>query len=372
MRALGRWGEVKLRAPLMNRILLFLLLPLLASAGEVRRYLYVASPGIRDYLEHGGHGVLVFDVDDDYKFVRRIPSAGLGANGAPMNVKGVCASAALGRLYVSTLKTLLCFDLTTDKLLWEKPYEGGCDRMAITPDGKTIYLPSLEGPHWHVVNAETGDVQRVIKPDSGAHNTVASRDGREVYLAGLRSPLLTIVNTADGTTRTCGPFTAPIRPFTVNKDATRCYVCLNELLGFETGDLKSGKKLHRVEVAGFHKGPIKRHGCPSHGAGLTPDGKELWLCDAANQSLHLFDVTKEPPVQLETVKLRDEPGWVTFTLDGKHALPSTGEVIDVKSRKIVSQLTDEEKRAVMSEKMVEVHFKDGKVVATGDQFGVGR
>jgi hypothetical protein len=27
---------------------------------------------------------------------------------------------------------------------------------------------------------------------------------------------------------------------------------------------------------------------------------------------------------------------------------------------------------VMSEKVVEVHFKDGKVVTTGDQFGLGR
>ncbi len=342
------------------------------AADDISRLLYIACPGVRDYLEHGGHGVLVFDIDQDFKCVRRIPSAGLAPNGAPMNVKGVCASPALGRLYVSTLKTLLCFDLTTDKMLWEKPYDGGCDRMAITPDGKTIYLPSLEAAHWHVVDAATGDVKSVIRPDSGAHNTVASRDGREVYLAGLRSPLLTIVDTATLSTRTCGPFTAPIRPFTVNKDSTRCYVCLNELLGFEAGDLKSGRRLSRTEVAGFKQGPVKRHGCPSHGAGLTPDGRELWLCDAANQSLHLFDVTKEPPVQRETVKLRDEPGWITFTLDGKHALPSTGEVIDVKTREIVHQLTDEEKRAVMSEKMVEIHFRGGKPVAAGDQFGVGR
>jgi hypothetical protein len=27
---------------------------------------------------------------------------------------------------------------------------------------------------------------------------------------------------------------------------------------------------------------------------------------------------------------------------------------------------------VMSEKMVEIHFKDGKPVTAGDQFGVGR
>ena len=28
-----------------------------------RRLLYVAEPGIRNYLEYGGHGLLVFDID---------------------------------------------------------------------------------------------------------------------------------------------------------------------------------------------------------------------------------------------------------------------------------------------------------------------
>jgi hypothetical protein len=54
----------------------------------------VATPGIRNYLEYGGHGLLVFDVDDGHRFLRRIPTAGLDGRGRPDNVKGVCASAA--------------------------------------------------------------------------------------------------------------------------------------------------------------------------------------------------------------------------------------------------------------------------------------
>src|SRR5689334_8556828 len=41
------------------------------------RFLYVAVPGIRNYLEFGGHGVLVFDIEHGHKFVRRIPAKGL-------------------------------------------------------------------------------------------------------------------------------------------------------------------------------------------------------------------------------------------------------------------------------------------------------
>jgi DNA-binding beta-propeller fold protein YncE len=338
-----------------------------------QRLLYVASPGVRDDLQYGGHGVLVFDIDNGHKFVKRITAAGLNRAGKPMNVKGVCASARTGRLYVSTLQTLECFDLNTDKMLWEKTYEGGCDRMSIGPDGSFIYLPSLEGPHWHVIDAGSGEVIGKVVPNSGAHNTVVGLDGKRAYLAGLKSPLLTVADTGKHEAlKTVGPFSAPVRPFTVNGRQTLVFVCVNSLLGFEIGDINSGKMLHRVEVAGFKEGPVKRHGCPSHGIALTPDEKEIWVTDASNKRLHVFDATVMPPRQMQSIELRDEPGWITFSLDGTLAYPSTGEVIDAKTRKIVATLTDEQGRAVQSEKLLEIDFGDGKPVRNGDQFGLGR
>ena len=346
-----------------------------AADSKPRRLLYVAAPGVRDYLEYGGHGVLVFDIDRGHAFVRRIPTGGVNREtGKPMNVKGVCASAATGRLYVSTIKSLMCLDLATDKLLWEKTYDGGCDRMSITPDGKFIYLPSLEGPHWHVVDGNDGAVVAKIVPNSGAHNTVVGVDGRFAYLAGLKSPILRVADTrTHKVVREVGPFGNMVRPFTVNGAGTLCFVNVNELLGFEVGDLATGKALHRVEVQGYKKGPIKRHGCPSHGVGLTPDETELWLSDAANQSLHVFDATVMPPKQKQSIKLADEPGWVTFTIDGQYAYPSTGQVIDVKTKQIVATLKDETGAQVQSEKMMEIDLgADGKVVRVADQFGLGR
>jgi DNA-binding beta-propeller fold protein YncE len=338
-----------------------------------RRLLYVASPGIRNYLEYGGHGVLVFDIDDGHRFVRRIPTGGLDDEGRPLNVKGICANAGTGRLYVSTLRHLLCLDLTTDQLLWERAYEGGCDRMAIAPDGSVIYVPSLEGPHWHVVDAARGDVLRKIVTDSGAHNTVFGLDGRHVYLAGLKSPLLSIVDASlREVVATAGPFSAAIRPFTVDGRGRHCFVNVNGLLGFEVGDLRTGRMLHRVEVTGLQQGPTKRHGCPSHGIGLTPDERELWLTDAHNRCLHIFDSTSMPPTQTASIGLRDEPGWITFSLDGQYAYPSTGEVIDVTARRVVATLRDEEQRDVQSEKLLEIDFDGERPLRAGDQFGVGR
>ncbi len=336
------------------------------------RYLYVAEPGVRNYVEYGGHGLLAFDIDHEHRFVKRIPTGGLNDEGKPTNVKGVAAHAGTARIYISTIETLQALDLVTEELLWEREYEGGCDRMALSPDGTVIYQPSFEKDHWHVLEAETGDVLAVITPKSKAHNTVYGPDGRFCYLAGLGSPLLTVADTSSHTAvKVVGPFAHNIRPFTINGNQTRCYVCINELLGFEIGDIETGERLLRVEVQGFEKGPVKRHGCPSHGIGLTPDESEVWVVDAFNQRVHIFDNTVMPPKQLESIKVRDEPGWVTFSMDGKIAYPSTGDVIDVASRKIIAELTDEEGRPVMSEKLLEIDFKGGKPVAAGNQFGVG-
>jgi sugar lactone lactonase YvrE len=146
---------------------------------------------------------------------------------------------------------------------------------------------------------------------------------------------------------------------------------VNDLLGFEIGDLKSGKMLSRVEVQGFSKGKVARHGCPSHGIGLTPNEKEIWVCDAFNRRMHVFDATATPPKQVASIEVREEPGWITFSIDGRYAYPSTGDVIDVSTRKIIAHLTDENGTAVHSEKMLEIDFKDGKVTRAGCQFGVG-
>ncbi len=363
---------MRIPAVLASAICAILLLSVCISAspGKERHLLYVASPGIRNYVEYGGVGVLVFDMGNGHRFVKRIPT--FDHNPAE-NVKGICASAKTGRLYVSTIKRLACIDIRSEKMLWNREYEGGCDRMSITPDGSSIYLPSLEKDHWHVVNGETGDIIAKIEPKSGAHNTIVGLDGKKAYLAGLRSPLLPVVDTrTNAITRMVGPFGNSIRPFTVNRRQDLVFVNVNELLGFEIGDLRSGKMLYRVEVTGYEKAPPRRHGCPSHGVGLTPDEKEIWVCDAANERVHVFDATVMPPVQKESIKLREQPGWVTFSLDGRYAYPSTGEVIEVKSKRILTALADENGWPVHSEKMVEIVFNGQRPVRNGDQFGLGR
>lgn len=343
-----------------------------AADAPVSRLLYVVCPGIRDYPEFGGAGILVFDIDNGHKLVRRIETTASKAT-KPRNIKGVVANHLTKKLHFTTPETLFCVDLLTGKTEWNKNLPNGCDRLAQTPDGKTLFVPSFEKDTWNVVESETGKLLAEIETKSGAHNTVVGLDGSRAYLAGLRSPWLFVADTkTHRVVEKVGPFAASIRPFTVNGAQTLCYVNVNELLGFEVGDLKAGKFLHRVVVPGVQRGPVKRHGCPSHGIGLTPDEKEVWVVDAHNQQVHVFDATAMPPRYVTSVKLREQPGWVTFSLDGKYAYPSTGEVVDTATKKIVAALADENGKEVHSEKMVEIHFRDGVPVTAGDQFGVGR
>ena len=155
-------------------------------------------------------------------------------------------------------------------------------------------------------------------------------------------------------------------------EADLCFVNVNDLLGFEIGDIKTGKALHQVKVTGYEKGPVKRHGCPSHGIALTPTRKRSG-CRRRQQQVHIFDATVMPPKQIATIGVRDQPGWITFSLDGGMATSPPQRSSDTATKKIVATLSGRGPEAPSrAKKMVEVVFANGKPVNTGDQFGIGR
>src|SRR5205823_9936118 len=101
-------------------------------------------------------GVLWSVIDHGRRFVNQIETPHSTAP-HPDNMKGVCASAATGRLYFTTPKKLYCLDLVTEETVWEKSLPQGCDRMSMTPDGKVLYVPSFEKDIGNVVDAATGE-----------------------------------------------------------------------------------------------------------------------------------------------------------------------------------------------------------------------
>lgn len=370
-----------------------------------RTLLYVASPTkISNSDTRNGAGILTFDVKDGFNFVKRIPTFDHPAWEDPRftdEVKGLAVSASTGKLYMSTLKGLSAFDLVYEKLLWTKTYTlgGSVDRFALSPDGKLIYAPEL-GPArmagtdaWLVINAETGAViTRIETPKTkGNHNTIWSADGSRVFMAGVFSSYISVADPkTHKVVQTIGPFggkdlpsgtvqmDGSVRPFTINGRGTLAFVNVNGLWGFEVGDVRTGKVIHRVDLGPYTRQQLHCEGLPNHGIAMTPDEKELWLTDNINGSLRVFDATVMPPKEKTTVMMPRHadsnfawPCWVTIGLDGKYVYSSSGDVIDAASKKVVASLQDEFGHWVRSEKMVEVSWSGGKPVRASDQFGRG-
>ena len=347
--------------------LAILSLPALAGADSgLKRYLYLSTP---DASQPGGSGkgILVFDIDSGHRFVRRIEIP------FKEGLRGFCGNLKRHAVYYSTTaRRLGAFDLESEKILWERVYDVGCDRACVTTDGEKLYVPT--GFWWRgtnsgllVVKAENGDVLKRLPAGVQAHNSLMSLDGQFVYL-GTETNLWVFRTSDDSLVRHFNDVGERIVfPFTVDSRNRFAYVCLGGHVGFDVADLKTGEVPHRV-FAG--EGPIPHR---THGVALTPDETELWISDQDGKKLFIFDATQMPPKPKGDVNLTlGGHGWVTFSLDGHYAWGHTPDVIDARTRKIIATLKDENGNRVCSSKFIEVHFRDGKVVDMGDQFGLGR
>jgi hypothetical protein len=342
-----------------------------------RHYLYVTVP---DAAGGSGKGpaIYVFDIEDGHKLVKRIAVPEM------KGTRGCCASAQAGRLYISHGNTsLLCWDILTEKVVWNVSYpkeDGGADRCSVTPDGKKIYVPegwwSSKYAKLKVVDGETGKTMKTIDLGAGtAHNTIMSATGKRMYVGPIACGEIFVIDTAtDEIVNRYGGFGGKedkgkqrggrVSPYTINGAETLCFVNSHRV-GFYVGDMVQRKVLHWVEVKeakGF-----------SHGVGMTPDEKEIWLSDPNDKKLHVFDAMVMPPKYVQPVEVSAKThGWVTFDLLGRFAYPDTGDVIDAKTKKTIAEWKDEKGGRIRSSKFIEVHIKDGKVLRIGDQFGIGR
>src|SRR2546426_9860656 len=110
---------------------------IVVAEAQEQRYLYVALPGSDDANPDRAVRIVVFDIADAHRFVKRIPLWPRSRGDETEAVRGTAASARTGRLYISTTRRLAAIDLKTDRILWENSYDRhGCDRIAVSADGQ--------------------------------------------------------------------------------------------------------------------------------------------------------------------------------------------------------------------------------------------
>src|SRR6185312_2645071 len=84
------------------------------------------------------------------------------------------------------------------------------------------------------------------------------------------------------------------------------YVTRRGSLGFRVLSVPTAVWLYNVHFKGFTWNPKFGPNPPSHGLSLAPDRPELWVLDAPNHTLHVFDASQvpaQPPRHITDVRL---------------------------------------------------------------------
>jgi hypothetical protein len=344
------------------------------TLGE-KELIYAAVPG----------SIVVLDAKNNYNFIKRIVFEEKPAPLPLESIAGMAASPALNMVFVSTRGHLYAINLLTEKVVWKNAYEPGtcCERGQVTPDGLTMEVGSDLKNFHRVIDLRTGNVKGIIQTPQSMfnHNMNMSPDGKTVFDA----PNGNTMTIADmDTMKATGTitFSDHIRVFVINHDASRVYANLNNLLGFEIADVKTRKVIKRIEApAEMWKAKwadpnqhFYGHGAPMHGIAMTPDESEIWIPDAINNQVLVYDNTGEwPKLDLtKSIKTEAPNGWITMGLDGKLAYMASGDVVDVKTHKIVGLLRDEYGRHMDSEKVLDMAFDlNGHLSRTVNEFAIG-
>jgi len=344
------------------------------TLGE-KELIYAAVPG----------SIVVLDAKNNYNFVKRIVFEQQPATLPLESIAGMAASTATNMVYVSTRGHLYAIDLLSEKVVWKNAYEPGtcCERGQVTPDGLTLEVGSDLKNFHRVIDARTGQVKGIIPTPQSMfnHNMNMSPDGKTTFDAA-NGNTMTIADMATMKPTGTITFSDHVRVFVINHDATRVYANLNNLLGFEIADVKTRKIIKRIEApAEMWKAKwadpnqhFYGHGAPMHGIAMTPDESEIWIPDAINNQVLVYDNTGEwPKLDLsKSIKTEAPNGWITMGLDGKLAYMASGDVVDVKTHKIVGLLRDEYGRHMDSEKVLDLAFNlQGKMVRKVNEFAIG-
>jgi DNA-binding beta-propeller fold protein YncE len=263
-------------------------------------------------------------------------------------------------------------DLMSDQVIWDRVLHiPGVDRGNMTPDGRTLYLPTWEddpgSAYELVIDAETGTETARITLPPRSHDTIVSLDGERVFME-TKSPTASmyVADTASNEViEALGGYccSGVLGPFAINGTGTKVVNDVNGYAGFQLADVASGQVTESIPFASGYGG---------HGIAWTPDESEVWVNDGGEPAVHVFDMKATPPKEVQLVAVSNVPHWITFSIDGRFAYVAgrkgsedPTDVIDASTYQRVSALGP-------SEDLLEVDFNGGSLVAVGNQFGIGR
>jgi YVTN family beta-propeller protein len=259
---------------------------------------------------------------------------------------GVAFSADGKRAYISceSENTLWATDTKTGKLLGKAALSGHPNNIAISKDGRRVFVGILSAPGAvEVVDTASLKSIKTIPVKGGVHNAYVTRDGRYVVAGSIVGKILTVIDEQTLQPVWELPFDAGVRPmaFETGSDGstTRMFVQLSDFHGFAVVDFKTHQIVTRIKLPDEPNGGTAQGGSPSHGIGVSPDGKTLWVDSTPASAVFIYSL---PDLQvLGYVRTEQVPDWLAFTPDGKRLYVANSgsnsvSVIDTASRKQIA------------------------------------
>jgi len=262
------------------------------------------------------------------------------------------------RVYVSNESdsTLDVFDAANGRLAAKVKLSGHPNNIATTKDGGRVVVGIAEEPGaLDVIDTRALKVAKSIPVNGRLHNVYVTPDNKYVVTGSIRSKVLTVIDLATEKIAWELKLDEGVRPMALEAGpdgaVRRIFAQLSNLNGFAVIDFAARREVARITLPDNGFGVAERRlDSPSHGIGVAPDGRTLWVTSISANSvfayslpeLKLLGEARLPELRLDGRKpISAVPNWVTFTPDSKrlyisNAAARSVSVIDTDAIKLIA------------------------------------
>ncbi|PYX92583.1 MAG: hypothetical protein DMG71_17685 [Acidobacteria bacterium] len=200
---------------------------------------------------------------------------------------GIAFSPDGGRIYLSSEaeNVLAVLDRKTGEILEKIPLSGRPNNIAITKDGSRVIVGIRSEPGaLDVIEASSLKRTKTIPLHGRVHNVYVTPDSKFAVAGSIESKMAMVADLQTERPVWDLKFGSGVRPmaFEKNSDGTtrRIFVQLSGFHGFAVVDFAKQAEVARIKLPDEPHGfgvAEGRTGVPSHGIGVAPDGKSLWV-----------------------------------------------------------------------------------------------
>jgi len=272
--------------------------------------------------------------------------------------EGVSFSPDGSRVYLTQIPedVLTVLDRKSGKLIKKVPLSGIANDVIATKDGKLILVCIHTSTGWlDVIDASSLEKVKSIPSSKGLHDIVLTPDNKFAIASSEGGKTIAVFDLTSQTLAWEMEFDMGTQVMAVepNPDgsAHRIFLTLNRLRGFAVVDFATRKEIQRITFPDDEP-TLVPSGSPSHGLGMAPDGKTLWVGSRTYDCVFVYslpDLKLMGRVHLPQVvppgheALSGAPFWVVFTGDSKFAYVSSAadrsvSAIDVKTLKMITRI----------------------------------